>query len=90
MSLLIVLSPLIVRLLRLTDASEDRPVDTNFQLVTGASRWYKCTVCSCGLLQRTASPMNRLAYLLILLLISALVDDFWAAAPGAIVKCCGR
>ena len=25
--------------------------------------------------------MNRLAYLLILLLISALVDDFWAAAP---------
>ena len=81
MSLLIVLSPLIVRLLRLTDASEDRPVDTNFQLVTGASRWYKCTVCSCGLLQRTASPMNRLAYLLILLLISALVDDFWAAAP---------
>src|SRR6516165_12576237 len=90
MSLLIVLSPLIVRLLRLTDASEDRPVDTNFQLVTGASRWYKHTVCSCGLLQRAASPMNRLAYLLILLLISALVDDFWAAAPGAIVKCCGR
>jgi hypothetical protein len=26
--------------------------------------------------------MNRLVYLLILLVISALVDDFWAAAPA--------
>jgi hypothetical protein len=32
--------------------------------------------------QRTDSPMNRLAYLLILLLISAQVDNYWAAVPA--------
>jgi hypothetical protein len=37
---------------------------------------------SCGLYHRTALRMNRLVYLLILLLISAQFDDFWAVAPG--------
>jgi hypothetical protein len=31
--------------------------------------------------QRTALPMNRLAYLLILLLITAQVDNYWPGAP---------
>src|SRR5262249_21027549 len=36
-------------------------------------------VCTCGLHRRRALRMNRLAYLLLLLLVSAQVDDYWVA-----------
>jgi hypothetical protein len=55
----------------------------SFQVVNGPSGGYPLTTCRGHLNERTVLNAKRLPYLLVLLLISALVDDTWAVAPDS-------